>query len=242
MAYSPVPLVTTGDFWTASNHNTYVRDNFAQTSPHIVNTAGDLIYANTATTIARLAMVDKGIVISNDTVPIYLSRSANSYDTLMTNIDNDGIEWINGTIGEYAYGSAAGGQSINPSTYTAVNFSYAGVGTWGMFNPAYPTRLTIPANFPAICWVHIQGYFHWDGLASTTIPILSISLGSNGLRTATRGQGISPYGSDYYTVFHMNFNYFRSVTPGTYYELLAYHEHTSAIKVFQPRFGIFLER
>lgn len=28
MAYSAVPTVSTGDLWTASNHNTYIRDNF----------------------------------------------------------------------------------------------------------------------------------------------------------------------------------------------------------------------
>jgi len=29
MAYTPVPDVTTGDDWTADNHDTYIRDNFA---------------------------------------------------------------------------------------------------------------------------------------------------------------------------------------------------------------------
>jgi hypothetical protein len=29
MAYSAVPSVSTGDLWTAANHNTYIRDNFS---------------------------------------------------------------------------------------------------------------------------------------------------------------------------------------------------------------------
>ena len=44
MAYSAVPLVATGDLWTAANHNTYLRDNMSYfkgvTDAHAVHTIG----------------------------------------------------------------------------------------------------------------------------------------------------------------------------------------------------------
>lgn len=52
MAYSVHPTVITGQTWTASNQNTFVRDNFAALWPYTA--AGDLAYANAPNTLARL--------------------------------------------------------------------------------------------------------------------------------------------------------------------------------------------
>jgi len=56
MAYSPVPTVTTGDTWSAANHNTYIRDNFAAGVPDIFTAAGDLAYATAANAASPLAI------------------------------------------------------------------------------------------------------------------------------------------------------------------------------------------
>jgi len=56
MSYSPVPTVVTGDTWTASQHNTYIRDNFAALHPYTAR--GDIAYRNNAGNIARLALGD----------------------------------------------------------------------------------------------------------------------------------------------------------------------------------------
>lgn len=54
MAYNPVPTVATGDLWTASNHNTYIRDNFAAGVPAIFTAPGQVPYASGAGAAAIL--------------------------------------------------------------------------------------------------------------------------------------------------------------------------------------------
>ena len=48
MTYNAVPTVATGDLWTASNHNTYVRDNFAASVPDIFTAKGQIAVASAA--------------------------------------------------------------------------------------------------------------------------------------------------------------------------------------------------
>lgn len=66
MAYTPVPSVSTGDTWSASQHNTYVRDNFAAGVPDIFTTKGDLAVATAADTAARLAVGSTGAILVAD--------------------------------------------------------------------------------------------------------------------------------------------------------------------------------
>ena len=54
MAFSTVPLVSTSDSWTASQHNTYIKDNFS--AVWVGTTAGDMDYYTAATTKSRLAI------------------------------------------------------------------------------------------------------------------------------------------------------------------------------------------
>lgn len=61
--YNPVPTVATGDLWTASNHNTYIRDNFAAGVPHIFTTKGDLAVALGSQAAGRLGVGDNGDVL-----------------------------------------------------------------------------------------------------------------------------------------------------------------------------------
>ena len=58
MAYSVVPLVATGDLWTAANHNTYLRDNMA--AIWVGTTAGDTDYYTGAANKSRLALGTAG--------------------------------------------------------------------------------------------------------------------------------------------------------------------------------------
>ena len=50
MTYQTVPTVTTGEMWTASQHNTYVRDNFASLWPY--TDQGSIAYASSTTALA----------------------------------------------------------------------------------------------------------------------------------------------------------------------------------------------
>jgi hypothetical protein len=53
MGFNIVPTVTTGDSWSATNHNTYIRDNFAEIWKGTA--AGDIDYYDSATTKVALA-------------------------------------------------------------------------------------------------------------------------------------------------------------------------------------------
>ena len=64
MSYNPVPTVATGDLWTASNHNTYIRDNFSAGIPDLFQAAGDLVYGSAADAAARLPIGANGQILS----------------------------------------------------------------------------------------------------------------------------------------------------------------------------------
>jgi len=51
MSYSPVPTVVTGDTWTASQHNTYIRDNFAAVYNGIIPIGGIILWSGSIASI-----------------------------------------------------------------------------------------------------------------------------------------------------------------------------------------------
>jgi hypothetical protein len=66
MAYTTVPTVASGDLWTAANHNTYIRDNFAAGVPAIFSAKGDLAVASGLQTAGRLAVGVEGTALLAD--------------------------------------------------------------------------------------------------------------------------------------------------------------------------------
>ena len=71
MSYTAHPTVVTGQTWTAANQNTYVRDNLA--ALWIFTTAGDMIYATSASVAARLAIGASGyMMMSTGSAPSWI--------------------------------------------------------------------------------------------------------------------------------------------------------------------------
>lgn len=66
MSYTVVPTVATGDVWTASNHNLYIRDNFRATIPDVITAKGDLIIGDGANTLALLPVGADGTFLAGD--------------------------------------------------------------------------------------------------------------------------------------------------------------------------------
>lgn len=66
MSYTPVPTVNTGDLWSASQHNTYIKENFAAGVPDIFTAKGDLPAASAADAAGRLAVGSNGQVLKAD--------------------------------------------------------------------------------------------------------------------------------------------------------------------------------
>ena len=71
MAFNNGFTAVTGATYTAAQYNTYVRDNFTALWPY--TTAGDMMYATSATASARLAKVTGGILYGGASAPAYLS-------------------------------------------------------------------------------------------------------------------------------------------------------------------------
>ena len=68
MAYTPVPTKNTGDLWSAADHNTYIKDNFAAGVPDIFTAKGDLAAATAADAAAKLAVGANGLILMADSV------------------------------------------------------------------------------------------------------------------------------------------------------------------------------
>lgn len=75
MAYATVPTVATSDSWTASQHNTYIKDNFS--AVWVGTTAGDMEYYTGATAKTRLALSAGGLLYAGASAPAYLPLVAN---------------------------------------------------------------------------------------------------------------------------------------------------------------------
>lgn len=74
MAFSTVPTVATSDSWTASQHNTYIKDNFA--AVWVGTTAGDMDYYTSSTVKSRLAIgTSYQILRSTGSAPAWVSLS-----------------------------------------------------------------------------------------------------------------------------------------------------------------------
>lgn len=108
MAYNAVPTVATSDSWTASQHNTYIKDNFA--AVWVGTTAGDLDYYTSATAKARLAIGAAGrVLVSNGSAPTWGVASTLHAKTI--------ANWD------------AGEQSITNTSYTDVTNATVGITT-----------------------------------------------------------------------------------------------------------------
>ena len=72
MTYQTVPTVTTGDMWTASQHNTYVRDNFSELWPYTAK--NQMAYAATSSTLAKTnTPTDLQILSVSSGVPTWIN-------------------------------------------------------------------------------------------------------------------------------------------------------------------------
>jgi len=75
MAFNVVPTVSSGDSWTASQHNTYIKDNFA--AVWVGTTNGDMDYYTGASGKTRLGIGAAGAILRSDgTVPVWLAAGA----------------------------------------------------------------------------------------------------------------------------------------------------------------------
>ena len=121
MAFSTVPLVATSDSWTASQHNTYIRDNFA--AVWVGTTAGDTDYYSSSTAKTRLAIGTANQIK-------YSTGSAPAWGDLSTITANKAMVASQAT-GDFFYASSSTALARRAigSTYQVVTVS-GGVPQW----------------------------------------------------------------------------------------------------------------
>ena len=138
MAYSAVPTVATGDLWTASNHNTYIRDNFAAGVPDIFTTKGDIAVASGPDAASRIGV------------------GANNNVLMADSAQTNGIKWapISMPAGKCWRSS---NQTIANNTYTVITFTNEEFDTGNFINlGTYNSRITIPENGYFLIIGHIE--------------------------------------------------------------------------------------
>lgn len=147
MAYSTVPTVVSGDSWSAAQHNTYIKDNFAALWPF--TTAGDIAYAATSTTLARLPIgTEEQILSSVSGVP----------------------DWVDSTAADkYCLLRRTSAQSINNNTQTLISFSDEVFDNNSYWAAGSPTVI----NLPTTGFYRLTGSVTWkaDGTGDRAVYI-----------------------------------------------------------------------
>lgn len=229
MGYESVPLVKRGDLWTAADHNKYLKNNFAATEQAIVTTAGDMVYASAANTLARLPITAGGLMTCGSAAPAWKAPGS-AYDILRTNLGLTAIEWAGIPPGEVALKSF---QNIAHDTQTAISFTSASITTYGMWSAGAPTRITIPSGFPAGAYLIF---------CSTAITFPGPGLMQ--INAKISGGGIEP-GATIYTSkvvnYRISFCYVRNLYAGDYVEFIAYHNTGSTYAFTDIRAGVMAE-
>ena len=123
MAYSVVPLVATGDLWTAANHNTYVRDNMA--AIFVGTTAGDTDYYTGAANKSRLAIGTAGKIKR-----VNAAANAPMWGGIL-----------------YAYIYATADTTVGTAADTLAEMDASQVNVDGFVGAPVNDRITIPAGF-----------------------------------------------------------------------------------------------
>ena len=112
---------TTGEVVTASIMNTHVRDNLNMTAPHIVTTAGDIVYATGDSALQRLALGSSGYILHvSGSAPAWTNSPSIAGITLSGVLDANGSIDFDGTTVDV---DASGAVTIT-STSSSANGIY----------------------------------------------------------------------------------------------------------------------
>lgn len=137
MAYTAVPTQSAGGTWDYDDHNTYIRDNFAATTPDVFTAKGDLFIGTGA---------DTGAV---------LSAGTNGYVHTADSTQTTGTKWASlatggGIAARYKVGAT---QTIGSASTTIVQFNTA------VYDTADPDAVTTGASWKFTVPSGMDGYY-----------------------------------------------------------------------------------
>jgi hypothetical protein len=136
MTYQALPTVTTGETWTAAQHNTYVRDNFSALFPYTKQ--GNIAYAASASelTVPTNAAGIK-IMKSVSGVPAWVDPPSRSFCFITKNNQNveDGSENISFSTEVFDnFNMWSSGSPTNISLPSAGIYRFVGTMVWASNN------------------------------------------------------------------------------------------------------------
>lgn len=172
MSFNNSYTAVTGATYTAAQYNTYTRDNL--TAIWVYTTTGDLAYATSATTLARLGIGAAGsILTSNGTAPQW-SALGSAYQFLQVNNGGTAPAW-GGLHFCLAFHSTT--QLAGTGIATVLSFNSEVSDAQGWHNPSSnPSRITagVTGYYQAAC------YFGYGGAGGSGMYFDSIEMRING--------------------------------------------------------------
>lgn len=129
MSYTPVPTQNIGDEWTAAEHNTYARDNFAAGVPDIFTTKGDLAVGTGADAAIRLGVGTNGQFLTADSG------------------EASGLKWVSPGLSVYARYTKDTAQNVATATATYIDFDTEDFDTESAVTVGADWRFIVPVGF-----------------------------------------------------------------------------------------------
>jgi len=131
MVYKVVPTVVTGDYWTAGQNNTYIRDNFKATLPDLWTAAGQMVYATTSTESFGLLTIgtypNRLTVNAGATAPEWVTPQVNGILLTYSGVTNPSVDddWFPVSFGTKVYDG--GSYYDSTSTYNQIKIPADGI-------------------------------------------------------------------------------------------------------------------
>lgn len=136
MAYTALATAVTGDLWTAANHNTYIKDNFAVSVPDIFTAFGDIPYGTGENTADILAI-------------------GTARQVLMVNAAGNAPEWSSPLFGCGL--SVTTDQTITAGSTNTVSFDTENYDTSSFWSSSDSDGIVIPWDGVYQC----SGFINW---------------------------------------------------------------------------------
>lgn len=138
MGYSTVPYVNSGDSWTAAQHNTYIRDNFAALWQY--TDKGDIAIASSGYSVTKLPIGPENSILINS---------------------SDTVSW--GNLSQIYCQLEMASTSISTASWRVMTYNVV-KDDYSMINPSYSSRIYAP--YTGI--YYLSGGVYWSSNSSQT--------------------------------------------------------------------------
>lgn len=137
MSYTAIPTVSTGDIWSATNHNIYIKENFQAIVPDQITAKGQLMVGNSSGTMTLLTVgADNEILKSETDTLAWVTKNS------IITIAGSTIAYTeigNGNLNCDTFGITAGAKFL----FGWISYSAAAASAYFRIAPSYDTTATV---------------------------------------------------------------------------------------------------